>query len=541
VRIAGADPIDPLGAVIYATGISTAPNPPNATPTPPQTEYLSLAGFAIDSNSFTIPTGNPSGYSGIFQVLTQNNYISGNALAYKEVTGASDDPGTFGPTVSEGWVAFTLALIGVQEEPPVEPGDATVNVGAGDVRWDGPGTEAEPQTIVYIMPGDWAEEYVEPPPEPPVEPPEPPEEVWPPGQVVGSSEWAMLLVHRSQSESGGPTFTEIAPLYFTTLTWTRTLNAEDVLTAAISVASIPTEARSLLLNQAATPLEIWVYRNGRPMFAGPLVPGVLQGPTWTLNARGVLWYLRGMIVTADHRYEGEDQHYIARALIDNHQVKPWHHFGIATHTVAASGILRDRTYPAAEMGRVDELIRNLGAVDNGFDHGIVLIQSGGTLVRHFTCWYPRRGRDLADSIILDAQAITDSGLAFGIGSEDIASVAVVYADSETGVPVMGTATNQTLLETWGGWYATEVAQGVTNFNTAIDHAQALLEARQGNAFAVGPNLRSSAEVNPATVEVGDYVTYDFDAGLGPQQLVGRLVRIATSLSAAGESMRVEVA
>lgn len=57
--------------------------------------------------------------------------------------------------------------------------------------------------------------------------------------------------------------------------------------------------KTRLRNLAATPLEVWVDRDGTQVFAGPVIGGEIQGPNVKHTAKGLLYYLAYVLVMTD--------------------------------------------------------------------------------------------------------------------------------------------------------------------------------------------------------------------------------------------------
>src|SRR3990172_4859996 len=126
------------------TGSSGNPDPPNLTPVPGSRDYLYVAiGFATEGIS-----AGPSGYSGF---NGNADWHSRTALAYKNVTAASENPGAFTASAPAYWWADTIAVW--QDPVPItisslDPADnatgVAVDVGEIAVTFDLPWTAATP-------------------------------------------------------------------------------------------------------------------------------------------------------------------------------------------------------------------------------------------------------------------------------------------------------------------------------------------------------------------------------------------------------------
>lgn len=97
----------------HATGSSTAPNPPSASPAwgaSPPTLVVALAHSAA-GGSITYPSGYENGasaYTGVF-----NNFHARASAATREIAAASEDPAAFAIGNSVAWIARAIAIKGL--------------------------------------------------------------------------------------------------------------------------------------------------------------------------------------------------------------------------------------------------------------------------------------------------------------------------------------------------------------------------------------------------------------------------------------------
>lgn len=107
---AALDPTTQPPEAATASASVTPANPPNLVPTGGSKDYLWIAAVATDSN--TALTGYPAAYP-------DNRYTRGGnsvggpvriAVATRDLTAASDDPGNFTYAASEQWAAVTVAV-----------------------------------------------------------------------------------------------------------------------------------------------------------------------------------------------------------------------------------------------------------------------------------------------------------------------------------------------------------------------------------------------------------------------------------------------
>lgn len=108
VAFRNVDPLNPFdtSATVASGSFSGLPNPPSITTVNPSSVILVLGWLDDDDVALTAPTG----YRLISNVFT-GGVLGSIAAAYKEqVSAGVEDPGSFGGTGSDEWVAVTIAL-----------------------------------------------------------------------------------------------------------------------------------------------------------------------------------------------------------------------------------------------------------------------------------------------------------------------------------------------------------------------------------------------------------------------------------------------
>ncbi len=101
-------------------------------------------------------------------------------------------------------------------------------------------------------------------------------------------------------------------------------------------------------------------------------------------------WLSAQLIATDTQFVGVDQLAITQALVNTAQAAPNGNIGITVGT-ETSGVLRDRTYDAAQLTPVLQAIQQMGAADNGFDFAIDVAYSGTSVTKSLHLGYPRRG------------------------------------------------------------------------------------------------------------------------------------------------------
>lgn len=93
-----------------ASGDAVAVNPPSLTPSwgSADTLFLALAGSSADTMNFTAA---PTNYTDLVTTAASTGGGASNAgSAIRQLTGASDDPGTFTTSTNRWWAALTVAV-----------------------------------------------------------------------------------------------------------------------------------------------------------------------------------------------------------------------------------------------------------------------------------------------------------------------------------------------------------------------------------------------------------------------------------------------
>lgn len=327
-----------------------------------------------------------------------------------------------------------------------------------------------------------------------------------------TTKYELVAVARIPQVSGPPMFLEVDPIDWTELTWAEALGESPTLSASVKIDTLTEPILQRLRTPHEMPTELWLNRNGRRVFAGPLLGGRVSGEALSLEASGIPAYLRWMHVTADLTYTGVDQFTIVAALINQWQQLEYGHFGIDTSTVGVSGVLRTIAYPYTELHKVADRIDDLAKLADGFDMVI------DPTSRHLQLYSPTRGADRStgeDAIIFDLRNVTSSDITFSTGPADVASEGLgTGTASGSDVPLVATFSNVELRARFG-------RTGITGTFQTDDQAalaafvQALVDARDKVLLIPGPNARVSLDADLSSYDVGDTIGYQAHARLTP--------------------------
>lgn len=333
---------------------------------------------------------------------------------------------------------------------------------------------------------------------------------------------------RIPQTTGPPGLFAVDPIDWTGLSYTDELSKPQALNASCKISTLtePIIQRLPKLHEFAT--ELWLYRDSRLIFAGPLLGWQAQGETLTLQALGLLAYLQVMFVTFDLVFSQIDQHLIVKGLIDHWQNLDYGHFGIDTSMISPSGQLRDATYRRDELHNIAQRVEEVGRRIDGFDIEI------DPQSRQLQLWYPQKGVDRStgdDAIVFDARNVTSSSVVCSAAPGDIATDFFVTGTSE-GSTIYATANNADLRARWGRAGATATFDLVTETSTLEAYAQGGLDARAESLLIPGPDVRTVPDADLAAYDVGDTVSYQMHERLG---VIGafRLRKRTVSVSTTG--------
>lgn len=326
-------------------------------------------------------------------------------------------------------------------------------------------------------------------------------------------DYEVIVVARVPAASGPPTFLIVDPIQWTSLEWTRELSTPQTLNVTCSISSLTEPIMQRLRQPAALATELWLYRGGQRVFAGPLTGGHRDGETLSLHADGLLSYLARMIVYNDLVFSQADQGSMVKTFVDQWQDVSYGHCGIDTGAVATTGVLRDGTYLKTELHPVLQRVQELGKREHGFDVDV------DPASRQLQIWYPTRGVDRStgeDAVVFDARNITKASTMFSVGPSDVATIAFGTGTSNdaTAGTLYSTLYNAELLPQYGLSGVTATWDSVKEQATLDEHVSAMLLARRQALFVPGPDIRVTPDADLSTYDVGDTVHCDIDDQLG---------------------------
>lgn len=308
-------------------------------------------------------------------------------------------------------------------------------------------------------------------------------------------------------QAGLPIFIELESMPWRTLKYAQKLSTADTLDATIKVSNLTEGMKQRLRTPSETATELWLYRDGKKVFVGPLAGGSMQGDDLVLNANGALAYLQWMYVRQDLIYKNVDQFLIVKGLIDQWQASDYGHFGIDTNNTGTAGVTLNQTYIRNELHEVYDRVMDLSGGQAGFDVAI------DPVTRNLELWYPQRGIDRstgANAVIFDDRNVTDTNIVFSLGTKDIATVVagVGTGSGSDGAKVFFSSYRMPELETkFGRVGFMESFRNVTSQSQNDQLTAGLLYSRQQTLWIPGPNVRVTPDSDLDSYDVGDTVSY----------------------------------
>lgn len=326
--------------------------------------------------------------------------------------------------------------------------------------------------------------------------------------------YELVCVARIPQTNGAPTLLQVDPIDWTGLSYVDELSKPQQLNAGAKITSLTEPILQRLRDLAHNPMELWLYRNSKLVFAGPLFGWQVQGTgqAISLQAAGLLGYTQLMEIETDTTFNQVDQFTIASSLINAWQNTPYGNFGIDTTSVGASGVLRDATYLAKEQNTVAKRLEELGKRDNGFDMSV------DPTTRKLQLAYPTFGVDRSvgeDAIVFDERNITNPNVICSCAPGDVASDAFGTGTNVAGAdPTYSTQWSDDLRARYGRSAVASSFQGVSEQATLDAYVQGLLDVRQSALMIPGPDVRVTPDTDLSLYDVGDTVFYRLHSQLG---------------------------
>jgi hypothetical protein len=349
------------------------------------------------------------------------------------------------------------------------------------------------------------------------------------------ADYDVIAVRRVPQSAGAPQLVDVGPIRWTGLAWTREAGAAGGATVSCGVDLLDDAVKGYLADLVANPLEIWLYRDGTQLAAGPVTAYQIKNRQITITAAGLLYYLGYMVQDVDFFDVGGDVGTIAPNLIDTWQALTYGHYGIDTAHVAATGVTRDVTLRGADLRSLARVVEDLGQdATAGFELAI------DPATRQLAVFAPRMGSDLSAAVFLDARSIAASDYRQLVTAGRFGSEAEIAAVSVAGTNMTGTAANTAVRQSFGRAGITGSARDVKDPTEAAARASRLLADNDQASHVVAPDLLAVEGFGYGDFGPGDIITYDYDAGLGRQTFPVRVKSITISPDSGEERLAITV-
>jgi hypothetical protein len=339
----------------------------------------------------------------------------------------------------------------------------------------------------------------------------------------------------------------LAEVPFESATFSHVLNAPGAFSGTLGLkqpTSVQTVLKPLLSPSTSSlgKLALYVERDGVIVWGGmpwTSEPDIDAG-TMTLNGEGFLSYFRRRVLRAKKVYVQQDQTtQIAKDLINWAQSVTGGNIGVDTTGVAATGVLRDRTYEAFERKNIGQAVEELAAVDNGFDFRFDSTWNGTSILTRFLTSFPNTGRQTQFVLEVGAQL---SNLNIKTDGTSLATNVDVIGAGEGDIGLIATVSDPGLI----GVYP--ILDDVESHTDVSERPTLEAYARKRLVRGKRPIVIPEVEVDPALEPVlGSYVVGDImrvRGGYGLAEIDGqfRVTEIGVSVDDnGGESAKLAFA
>jgi hypothetical protein len=167
----------------------------------------------------------------------------------------------------------------------------------------------------------------------------------------------------------------------------------------------------------------------------------------------------------------------------------------------------------------------MGERDNGFELSI------DPTSRRITMHTPRQGNDLSELIFFDRRNVGSAQVFASVAPGQIATDVVGTSSSTAaGTALTSAAANTAERATFGRAQLAQSWSDIRVQATLDDHTRRLADDYAAMRLSVSPQLIPVAGADVTDFDVGDQVTYSFDAGLGEITSVERVRTKQVSVS-----------
>ena len=347
-------------------------------------------------------------------------------------------------------------------------------------------------------------------------------------------DYHLMFQSRTPNATGGvpPTITELGTAKVKeNLSWSRTIWEDGgEINFSLQPDEIPDNIAERLVDLFYYPTEVKLYKGSTLAQQCVVTSCQVQGPTVTVQCRGLMYYTRYWFITSDLTYTLTDQYTIVKNLINHHQNKTYGHFGIDASGIGASGVTLERGYKANRLHNIYQEIDRLAQRQNGFDYYVSIDDNRDLILTD------RRGVDRSASVFLDSRGIFSPQISMSAAQRQVGSQALAVGHSFSNNPVTGATEDAAALAAFGRAQIAEHFDTVPTQAEIDDIVAGLLDTSKNTIFSPGAFVMYPVvgAVPIDDFDVGDTVTWYYDAGLGVQNVSRDLQSFQVSVNEDGE-------
>lgn len=250
-------------------------------------------------------------------------------------------------------------------------------------------------------------------------------------------------------------------------------------------------------NLAPARTGLYVERDGVILSSGAVLWAATADPeagTLSLAGEGLWSYYSHRTIRLSPVYAATEQTSIVADIIADTEATLSSGIGV-TAIPLATGVLRDRTYVAAERKPVSEAVEELAAVQNGFDFYLDSRWDAGTIKTVLNFQYPATGRETEHVVERGRTALA---LTVTVDGAQAANVVDAFGAGQGTHQLIRTQTNTAMIGPYPYLEAQISHTDVTNHTTLIAHADRRL--LRGGA----PIRQATAELDTRTIPPGSF-------------------------------------
>lgn len=229
--------------------------------------------------------------------------------------------------------------------------------------------------------------------------------------------------------------------------------------------------------------------------------------TAQLGGLSLLSYFDKRRISSNLTFTGTDQLSIARQLVTWAQGLPGGNIGVQVGA-ELDGVLRDRTYWGYERKKIGEALRQLAAVDNGFDFAFEVAYNAGVATRYFRCGTRGRTVEATGHVFEHGRNL----VAYDVTEDSAIQANRVYAEGAGDGPTMLVSTADRTDAIAAGWPLLEDVAAIKDITvqaTLDGHARAIVDARAFPVDVTSCTVRADGDPPLGAWVVGDYARFVF--------------------------------